>query len=85
MCNRAYPFTPKIDTCRSAPRPTQPAPLPRTVARVKLAFAFAFAVTGFAAIATILFSAAASAHRYRLDFHRGEYYLECKDPHWRDR
>lgn len=40
---------------------------------------------GFAVVATILLSAAASAHRYWLDFQRGEYYLDLEDPHWRDR
>lgn len=40
---------------------------------------------GIALLATIFLSLAASAHRYWLDFHKGEYYLDCEDPHWRDR
>lgn len=40
---------------------------------------------GFAVVATILLSVAASAQRYWLDFRRGEYYLDCEDPRWRDR
>ncbi|MFT3821833.1 MAG: hypothetical protein QM750_30140 [Rubrivivax sp.] len=40
---------------------------------------------GFAVVATVLLSAAASAHRYWLDFHKGEYYLDLEDPDWRNR
>lgn len=40
---------------------------------------------GFAVVATVLLSAAASARRYWLDFHKGEYYLDLEDPDWRNR